>query len=277
MVVVDDDPASLGHEQLLRDVPRIASANFRYLRNQRNIRDFANHSRCIEVARGKWLTILHDDDLLDPSFAREMFAQLDADPTMDGLVCQMRTMDCRSAPYVESYMRNAARKVHDFLRFGTSDVRTIDARKLFWGCINGNVVGFIFRTEDGRSIGGFYTEEYPSADYFFYARFADRFRLCELRKVLMTYRVAVNVSMNKETNLIALRRSFELQTAYTSSVLPASWRKIRPLIMARQTKVTSRFWGTNIAAREVGEDIGISIPRDRPLLLYTIRALLRGL
>lgn len=276
VVVVDDDPASKGWERLLSDVPRIAHANFRYLRNAENLRDFGNHSRCLDVARGEWVTILHDDDLLDASFTREMFAQLHANPAVDGLVCRKRTYDCRRTPHSDSYLRRLARKPLNYLSFGLDATRVINARKLFWGCVIGNVVGFICRTDDARIIGGFYNEEYPSADYFFYARFAERFRLREFNKVLVTYRVAVNVSMRKEVNVLALRRSFELQKAYAGSVVPSSWLWLSPLVMARQVKVTSRYWGTNISAREASKQIGIEVYRDRPLLLYVIRALLRG-
>lgn len=277
VVVVDDDPTSQGHEQLLRDVPAIASANFRYLRNSENLRDFGNHNRCVASARSEWVTILHDDDLLDAGFAREMFKRLDADRTIDGLICRMRQADLRDVPHTEPRLRGLVRKSAQTLSFGIGETRVINARKLFWGCIVGNVVGFVFRVRDARSIGGFYPEEYPSADYFFYARFAEKFTMRELNKFLVTYRVAVNVSMNKSVNMTALRRSYELQTAYAGTVLPKRWSKLSPLLMARQVKLTGAFWGNNITPEEVGRDLGLSIPRDRPVMLYAARALLRGL
>jgi glycosyltransferase involved in cell wall biosynthesis len=276
IVVVDNDPQSQGHEQLLLDVPEIATANFRYVRNRENVGVYGNHTRSVEVARGKWVTILHDDDLLDPTFAKEMFAQLDADPTIDGLICQMRGLDSRENAHVPSKFRNFLRKRFELLQYGFKDKRVINARKLFWGCIIGNVVGFICRPEDARAVGGFSDKEYPSADYYFFARFAHKFKMVEYRKVLMTYRLAVNVSMNKKTNILALQHGYNLQSAYAGTVLPGFWRRVSPLLMARQIKVTARAWGTDLPPDELGKELGIRIPRDRPVLLYAIRILLRG-
>lgn len=277
VVVLDDDPRSDELSALLRDVPEIAAANFRYLRNSQNLGYYENHSRCIEVARGEWMTILHDDDMLHPNFARQMLAQLEADPRIDGLTCRKFTMDCRDRPFTESRFRGAARQAMEFLQFGFKQTRRIDARKLFWSCMLGNMVGFMCRTADARALGGFYAEEYPSADYYFYARFADRFCLCESRKTLMTFRVFVNAAIRKEVNLAALRKNWELQTAYARSVLPRYWGKIIPLLMARQVKTTGRYWRNDVTRQEISADIGLQIPRDRPYLLYTVRALLRGL
>lgn len=277
VVVLDDDPVSFELARLIADLPEVASANFRYLRNSANLGYYQNHSRAIQVARGEWFTILHDDDLLDPGFARVMLQQIQADPRIDGLVCRKRSMDCRDVPYEESGFRGVARKIHELLQFGTKGTRRIDARKLFWGCVNGNMVGFMCRTEDACSIGGFYPEEYPSADYFFYARFAQRFTFCESRQTLMTFRVFVNAAIRKETNLAALRKNWELQRAYAGSVLPRFWAKIIPLLMARQIKTTGRFWRNDVTNEEIASDIGVRIPADRPFLLYSIRAALGGL
>ncbi|WP_374943055.1 glycosyltransferase family 2 protein [Sphingomonas sp.] len=277
MVVLDDDPQSSEIESLLADVPELARANFRYLRNRQNLGYYQNHSRCIEVARGAWLTILHDDDMLDPGFAREMLAQFDRDPRIKGLTCRKRTLDCRAVPYTESWIRGIPRQLMELLQFGFKNTRVIGGRKLFWSCMLGNMAGFMCRTADARRIGGFYPEEYPSADYYFYARFAHRLTLGEMRKTLMTFRVFVNAAIKKETNVAALRKNFELQSACVGTVVPKSWGRIIPLLMARQVKTTGRYWGNDVTNEEIGADLGVKLPRDRPYLLYTLRTLLGGL
>jgi glycosyltransferase involved in cell wall biosynthesis len=247
VIVVDNDPQSVGHERLLKDVPEIAQANFRYLRNTHNIRDCGAFTRSIELARGEWLTILHDDDLLDPAFAREMFRQIDADPRIDGLVCRKRMLDCRDVRYRESLRRRTARKVVEFCTFGMRRARRITARQLFWGCLTGNTVGFICRTQDARTLGGFYPEDYPSADYYFYARFAQRLRLCEHRKILASIRIENNMSMRKDIKLQTMRRGYDLQRAYAGTSLPTYWRHISPLLLSRQLKLQEQVWRTGIS------------------------------
>jgi glycosyltransferase involved in cell wall biosynthesis len=275
VVVVDDDPQSTGHEQLLSDAPEIAGANFRYLRNRQNLGDFGNHSRCVEVARGEWVTILHDDDLLDRTFLREMFRQIDSDERIDGLMCRQRPLDCRPTPWRQSRRRALARKLIEIATFGPAPVRRLTARHLFWGCPR-NVVGFVFRKRDAESLGGFYSEDFPSGDYYFYARFTGRFRLYEHRKVLATIRLARNISMRRETQLLGLRRNFDLRAAYAGSQVPRWWGALSPLILASHAALQSRFWRSGLSGNEVGQYVGIAVPRNRPLLLYAIRALLRG-
>lgn len=276
VVVVDNDPASNGHELLLAALPQALRANFRYLRNRENLGMYGNTNRCVEVAKGEWLSILHDDDLLDPSFAREMLGELAADPRIDGIVCQKRGLDHRETPFRESGLKSFARRGLETYRFHGGSVRRISGRKLFWGCITGNTVGFICRTRDAKAIGGFYPEEHPSCDYFFYARFAERFRLVESRKVLGTIRIAVNTLMGKETQITCLQRGFELQQAYAGSVLPKFWRRLSPLLMARQLSNTVAVWRSDLSRQELGARLGIRVPRDRPLILFAIRAVLRG-
>jgi glycosyltransferase involved in cell wall biosynthesis len=276
VVVVDDDATSTGHERLLRDVPEIAGANFRYMRNRENLRDFGNHNRCIEVARGQWCTIHHDDDLIDPNFASSMFAQLDADSSIDGLVCQKRMLDCREVKYVERRRRKVLRKIVEFGTFGFRRVRTIRARQLFWSCVVGNTVGFIFRKQDALSLGGFYTEDYPSADYYFYARFANRFRLCEHRGIFASIRIEVNVSRNLAVKLGAAERALGLQRAYAGIAVPHYWRRLTPLILARQVTLQERIWRAGLTRQAASAHLGVNIPKDRPTLLYLLRGLMRG-
>ena len=276
VVVVDNDPESRGHELLLASLPQIATMNFRYLRNRQNLGMYGNINHCIQVARGEWMTVLHDDDLLHADFAREMFAVLEGDPAIDGLVCQKGVLDQRPVAYRQSTSRRLLLNALHFHRFHGRKSRRIDARKLFWGCIVGNNVGFICRTRDARSIGGYYPEEYPGCDYFFYARFAQRFRLEQCGKSLATVRVAVNTLLRPEEQLAGLRLAYNIQSAYAGTVLPSYWSKISPLLMARLAAVSSGFWQSELSKADIEKALGIRLPPDRPIVLHALRAMLGG-
>ncbi|MGX2983837.1 glycosyltransferase family 2 protein, partial [Helicobacter sp. 23-1045] len=43
-----------------------------YYKNEANLGLFGNWNRCIELAQGKWVCLLHSDDLLMPNYLREM-------------------------------------------------------------------------------------------------------------------------------------------------------------------------------------------------------------
>jgi glycosyltransferase involved in cell wall biosynthesis len=49
-------------------VGSFADERLKYVKNERNLGLFGNFNRCIEVARGKYLHILHSDDYIDPGF-----------------------------------------------------------------------------------------------------------------------------------------------------------------------------------------------------------------
>lgn len=43
-----------------------------YYKNEANLGLFGNWNRCIELAKGKWVCLLHSDDLLMPNYLREL-------------------------------------------------------------------------------------------------------------------------------------------------------------------------------------------------------------
>lgn len=73
ILVLDNEPCELGKqnetEQYIRKLnnPRII-----YYRNQKNIGIVGNYNRCIELARGEWISFLHSDDLLVSSYLKQI-------------------------------------------------------------------------------------------------------------------------------------------------------------------------------------------------------------
>ena len=157
ILITDNDPGSSGWAGLVEAAPDLRNAPIRYVINAENIGMFGNWNRCIELARGEWLTILNDDDLLDPDFAATMLALLTR-ASVDGLACRKRTLDERAgAPPAGAArrMRAQVRDAVDMAAFRGRDWRPITPRHLFWGNPLGNPVGFVARTAAYRALGGF--------------------------------------------------------------------------------------------------------------------------
>lgn len=72
IMVIDNDPTrgTLTERTLLRKYSKLN--NFRYLKNRENLKVFGNWNRCFELAQSEWVILLHDDDMLLPSFLRIM-------------------------------------------------------------------------------------------------------------------------------------------------------------------------------------------------------------
>ncbi len=72
-VVVCDDG---GLPETRRVVEACGLRNLRFLPNEQPLGAVRNWNRCVEEARGDWVTILHEDDLLYPWFLKTVAGQL---------------------------------------------------------------------------------------------------------------------------------------------------------------------------------------------------------
>jgi glycosyltransferase involved in cell wall biosynthesis len=277
ILVVDNDPASDTWAWLVEAAPELAAAPIRYLVNDENIGMLGNWNRCIATARGEWLTILNDDDLLDPDFAATMFALLQRTGA-DGLVCGKRTLDERdhTTPTRGETALRVAKSIITTALFRGRRTRRITARQMFWGNPVGNPVGFLSRTARFRELGGFDPQEYPSADYFLFTRFALRFQLRQARGVLASIRIAENESMREDVIYGFLRTEHLIQQALAGTALP-QWRKrISPWLIGYHVERIERMWQIVLDPALVRQRIGASYRPGYHLWLQALRAVLGG-
>ena len=160
--------------------------------------------------------------------------------------------------------------------YSGKQTRPITPRHLFWEPIVGNVSGFIFRKSCAVKIGGFYPEEHPSADYWFFSRFARQFNLRQHRVATTSIRVAANESAKAETLKGFFQRTYELHQALAQGDVPSWWRHLSPYMIARHRVEQRDFWGIDVPASEVEELLGVRLPRQHPHLLRATRLLLRA-
>ncbi|WP_158633555.1 glycosyltransferase [Tautonia sociabilis] len=68
-VVEDASPGADRTEALVR---KLAPDRVEFHRNEANLRLAGNWNRCIELARGRWIHLLHQDDLISEGFYRQL-------------------------------------------------------------------------------------------------------------------------------------------------------------------------------------------------------------
>lgn len=94
MIVIDDYIQNKGEksetEKFLRD---INDTRIIYYKNRSNLGVFANWNRGIELAKGKWITILHTDDFFKDNFLQNMKNILDEHPEIDQLACNYKLLN----------------------------------------------------------------------------------------------------------------------------------------------------------------------------------------
>lgn len=291
ILVVDNLPASGDAAYLLDRLPELKEANFRYFVNRENTGMFGNFNRCVQLARGEWLTILNDDDLLDENYLELMFAVLDNRPEVDGLSCRKKYLDQRQpAAAVEARtlrfklgrgrmaLSRAAGRIIRFplylWHFSTGSTRRLYARQFFWGPIAGTQTGFLWRTRCGRDLGGFYPEEFPAADVWFYARFAARWHLRQHRAAVAITRILENEAAKPTTMIASLQSVYRLQQVLARQEAPRWWLRFAPLVLGRLRRSAERAFGIRIPDTELEGKIPLA--KEQPRLLALVRLLCNG-
>ena len=298
VIILDNDPASTMADRLVDRVPALRDRSFRYFVNGENFGVFGNFNRCITVARGQWLTILNDDDLLDDDFLRLMFEEIDAHATTDGIVCLKRyfggtfdPLDAQPSPETQkmsgavfaSMLRSpgklagrVAGRVVAEINFRGRRSRRIPAGKFFWGAILGNGGGFLFRRSKAIEVGGFYPEEYPSADYWFFARFAKLGHLRQHRAISARIRLT-DGSISVDSLTEQLKSGYRLQHLLAGSEAPRWLRRLLPMMISHYRVQFEAERLAPVPKADLEAALNIRLPPHRPRLYALSRLFLGGL
>ncbi len=209
IIVVDNEAEAENEtEQIIREInhPRIL-----YYRNQENIGVDGNYNRCIELARGKWIAMLHADDLLINDHLRLM-----------GKYIRMHEHDRRPLAYISpQYIEFSDREKITLRRpkqkDGGKDYLTQKLLKEDYrgklkrfrqidGAITGYSVGLpSFGTVMNREIllreGGFNEKLGICEDVITPYKLAGKYKVYKTPRAMGYYRFENNESMKKETIL----------------------------------------------------------------------------
>jgi glycosyltransferase involved in cell wall biosynthesis len=276
LIIIDNDPESKGAAALLAAIPALHTIPFRYFRNSINVGMFGNWNACLTLARGTWVTVLNDDDLLDPQFVATMRGALHDDPTIDAIACSYRFMDCRTGGDDKAPVPRRE-QIRNIFRFGLRDRRQIQVRWMFFGSITGSSLGLVVRRAVALAIGGFHSAEYPSADYYFAARLARGYRFVQLRAALAVVRVAENESARPETLAGFVHGQGALQNAMLGHEAPGWWRWFQPPSLYLALIHLNRFWRASLDPTELGQTTGLPIASRGARMTKVARLLMRAI
>ncbi len=279
VVIVDNDNDNDGY--LLREVDKVVASfsapNLRHFRNQTNIGLYGNWNRCIELARGRWLTILNDDDLLDPSFLEESLKVITCNPSIKWVGCSARVCDIQGITIPETLVTKCKKffkGLANFVRRGRP--HKIRFAELFPSYPHHGSLGILFDRNAAMVVGGYPLEFYPVADYVFGARFALLSDLRYLPKVLATYRIAVNVSTKPDVCVLGLQLELKLRESMVPLIPFNAFilRYYSKLIAIRTASVFKSRWYSALNVDDILAKEGLT---NRPVLaIYlTVGALVR--
>jgi len=196
IIVVDNNDSSLHAAEVEQLFDTYNDSRLFYYHNEINIGMTGNWNRCIELARGEWISILHDDDLLHPAFLYEISNVLNDN---DLVVCDVIVGKKYDLPDPAQ---------HVMIKSPMVPVRVVNL-------VLSNISpapGIIFRKDKALVLGGFNDAQYPCADYDFWIRFCLEFKSVRLKKSLAFYRISQNESLKVTTRIKIAEKALELQT-----------------------------------------------------------------
>lgn len=186
ILVIDNDPTrGCETERLLSSYQ---NPNILYFKNEKNIGMFGNQNRCFELAMSEWVVLLHDDDLLLPTFLVDCMSIIHQNSKIDGLQPKRfiwKDLDDKLVLPPCFHDDYRLRRIYDI-----SNCVAFQA---------GTPSGGLFRREKIILLGGYNPQFHPTSDFCFSVNFARECGLFLFNKTLSVYRILDNESINVDT------------------------------------------------------------------------------
>ncbi len=203
IIVVDNDADSINYEsETEKLIKSYSNPKILYYKNEKNLGIYGNWNRCLQLARGKWYTMLHDDDLLLNDFLKETIFILDSNPKISCLKARHLILDEREGAEKNSLketVKNFRRKVWRY-----SELDFLISNPI------GGPVGIIIDREKAIHAGGFNENYYPASDYVFFTRYCMDYNIYYYNKVVCLYRVSKNESLSTGTLVNSTRIHYDM-------------------------------------------------------------------
>ncbi len=165
----------------------------RYFKNKQNLGMFGNWNRCIELAKGKWFSLLHDDDLLEENYLEAMTCVISRDNKIRFVTPSHWFLDQRSG---NSILKGKfVSKKNSIVRLSLIDY--------FLSHPVSNVGPFFDRDLMLES-GGFNQDFFPITDYVFHTFFHLKYGSYRFLQPLGKYRFQCNESLKQDVAIVSL-------------------------------------------------------------------------
>ena len=194
VVVVDNEPVFDVKTDTEKLIDEYNDEKLFYYKNEENIGMMGNFNRCIELARGEYLTILNDDDLLDLNYLEEANKRIDGEKA---IYFAYRVSDEREKSNLQLAKKNSFKKL---IRNSILNIfpkkQKLTAYSFFVGYLAAGTLGILYKKANIIELGGFNDEYFPISDFAFNASYVIKYGGISFKLKLMTYRIASNESLN---------------------------------------------------------------------------------
>jgi glycosyltransferase involved in cell wall biosynthesis len=172
-VIVVDNASQDNVESVVAGFP---DPRIKFFKNQENLGLFGNFNRCIELASGKYVHILHSDDFIEPGFTAKCVAFLENHPSV--------------AMTFTSVHVQTGEKIHDerVAEMDTIYPAPEGFRQILFTRPFINCPTVMVNKEIYRDVGNF-SLEYPySSDFYQWLKISRKYDIAFIRDAFLTYR-----------------------------------------------------------------------------------------
>ncbi|WP_373963559.1 glycosyltransferase family 2 protein [Kosakonia sacchari] len=218
IIVVDNDPENA--DAAMQFIESIGIKHIRYFKNNENYGMFGNWNQCLGLARGRYVTLLHDDDLLDATFGvimnrlvsnKELFSE-----TLIGF--NVSILDQRASEDVVHTNTLLQRIKEKARRSREKNIRVVGLDDLFTSNPFQGTLGVVMQRDKVVAIGGFNQDMYPISDYDFWIRWVTQFGKISIHpESVGRYRIQKNESLRKDVIQGFINKNVELRERIVST------------------------------------------------------------
>lgn len=250
IVVVDNSANMEPSNKTLNLILEYNNPKILYYINSENIGLDGNWNRCISLARGKYISMVHDDDLLCPDYMEEIIKCIKNAERLGG---EIGAIKVKYVDYYEGKTPDIPEKKH---RGGLKRFYRLDCLITGIGPTSCPTCGIIFNKSAAEKAGGFDSTFYPSSDYLLgYQMLRKGYRVYVTEDCLGLYRIGINVSMKKE-NIIGFCvhdnffRAFMYRQNFFNRIYGFIFENVEYSMSVRGQRDAGRKFGVEIPIEE---------------------------
>lgn len=196
VIVVDNEARDEIENETYQVVRNCADKRVLYYINQENVGMMRNWNRCLKLARGQWIALLHDDDVLDENYVSRMMDYIKAYPEAKCFVPNWREIDIDGRDIPNSKKNKRNRKLTlKWKKNGAWKVSKTDNWVMNFNFYGAPTCGMMFDKASALALGGFDTSFIMCADWAFCMKFREHYNVYKMNEVLGSYRWAVNTAL----------------------------------------------------------------------------------
>ena len=208
VIIVDNEDIFDSETDTEKLVKSYKSDKLRYFKNKKNIGMFGNWNRCFELARGEYVALLHDDDVLEKNYLSSVFEVL------------KEKKDLKLLSISHKLIGENGQDNYRMYAFSKETIKLNNYDYYLWHPIS-NVATF-YKRQAVLDLGGFSEDLFPISDYVFNYKLHQKYGSYKMLNSLGYCRDEGNESSNPET----IKKTLELSYLFKKNIINhkfASW------------------------------------------------------